>query len=71
LAILEKFCVPDIDLIKSFYDLASMLLYVGEHETADIFMDTGTTQGSALSLLLFILFINALLRLFDHSELHH
>ena len=32
---------------------------------------SGTAQGSALSPLLFILFINALLRLFDNSELHH
>jgi hypothetical protein len=55
----------------SFYDLASMRICVGEKDTADILMDTGTAQGSALSLLLFILFINALLRLFDHSELHH
>jgi hypothetical protein len=70
-AILEKFGVPDIDLLKNFYDLASMRLHVGVHETADVFMDTGTAQGSALSPLLFILFINALLRLFDNSELHH
>ena len=70
-AILEKFGVPDVDLLKSFYDLASMRVCVGEHETADIFMDTGTAQGSALSPLLFILFINALLRLLDQSELHH
>jgi hypothetical protein len=70
-AILEKFGVPDIDLLKSFYDLASMRLLVGTYETADIFMDTGTAQGSALSSLLFILFINALLRLFDNSELQH
>jgi hypothetical protein len=70
-AILEKFGVPDIDLLKNFYDLASMRLHDGAHETADVFMDTGTAQGSALSPLLFILFINALLRLFDNSELHH
>ena len=70
-AILEKFGVPDVDLLKSFYDLASMRVCVGEHKTADIFMDTGTAQGSALSPLLFILFINALLRLLDQSELHH
>jgi hypothetical protein len=67
-AILEKFGVPDIDLLKNFYDLASMRLHVGAHETADIFMDTGTAQGSALSPLLFILFINALLRFFDNQN---
>ena len=32
---------------------------------------SGTAQRSALSPLLFILFINALLRLLDQSELHH
>jgi len=70
-AILEKFGVPDIDLLKIFYDLASIWICVGEKETADVIMDTGTPEGSALSPMLFILFINALLRLFDHSELHH
>jgi hypothetical protein len=70
-AILEKFGVPDIDLLKNFYDLASMQLHVGTHETTDIFMDTGIAQGSVLSPLLFILCINALLRLFDNSELQH
>jgi hypothetical protein len=67
----KKFGVPDINLLKNFYDLASMRLHVGAHETADIFLDTGTAQGSALSPLLFILFINALLRLFDKSGLQH
>jgi hypothetical protein len=45
-----------------------MRICVGEKETADILMNTGTAQGSALSPLLFILFINALLRLFDQSS---
>jgi hypothetical protein len=68
---LEQFGVPDTNLLKSFYDLVSMQICVGENTTADIFMDTGTAQGSDLSPLLFILFINALLRLFDDPELHH
>ena len=49
----------------------SMRICAGAETSAGIFMDTGTAQGSALSPLLFILFINALLRLFDQSGVHH
>ena len=70
-AVLEKFGVPDIQLLKDFYDQASMRICAGAETSAGIFMDTGTAQGSALSPLLFILFINALLRLFDQSGVHH
>ena len=63
--------MPDVQLLKDFYDQAGMEVLLGKDTTAGIFMDTDTAQGSALSSLLFILFINALLRLFDGSGTHH
>ena len=39
--------------------------------TASIQLDTGTVQGSVLSPLLFVLFINALLRLLDATGITH
>ena len=70
-AILEHFGVPDIDLLKSFYEWSHMTVKVDDTLTADITMDTGTAQGSALSPLLFILMINALLRLLDKTGIQH
>ena len=42
-----------------------MQILVGNKSSVAIQLDTGTVQGAALSLLLFNLFINALLRLID------
>ena len=39
--------------------------------SAAIQLDTGTVQGSALSPLIFDLFINALLRLIDYTGISH
>jgi len=44
---------------------------VGSKSSAAIQLDTGTVQGSALSPLLFDLFINALLRLLDSTGISH
>jgi len=48
-----------------------MRLQVGGEGTAAIQLETGTVQGSVLSLLLFDLFINALLRLLDSTGISH
>ena len=70
-SILEKFGVPDISLLQSIYESSTMRVSVDAQDTADIFMDTGTAQGSALSPLLFDLFINALLRLLNATGTPH
>jgi len=44
---------------------------MGTESTAPIQLDTGTVQGSVLSPLLFILFLNALLRLLDATSITH
>jgi len=61
--ILESFGVPDVSLLSSIYEHSQMRIQVGSKSSAAIQLDTGTVQGSALSPLLFDLFINALLRL--------
>ena len=57
--ILEGFGVPDVSLLSH----STMRNQVGSKSSAAIQLDTGTVQGSALSPLLFDLFIHALLRL--------
>ena len=48
--------------LESIYDEASVRLAPNNHRNATITFDTGVCQGSVLSPLLFILFINALAR---------
>jgi len=48
-----------------------MRIQVGSKSSADIQLDTGTVQGSALSPLLFDLLINAILRLIDSTGIFH
>ena len=69
--ILEGFGVPDVSLLSSIYEHSTMRIQVGSKSSAAIQLDTGTVQGSALSLLLFDLFINALLRLLDSTGISH
>ena len=61
----------DVDLLKSLYESSTMTVMVGDTTSANIFMDTGTGQGSILSPLIFDLFINALLRLITSSGISH
>jgi len=69
--ILEGFGVPDVSLLSSIYEHSTMRIQVGSKSSAAIQLDTGTVQGSALSPLLFDLFINALLRLLDSTGISH
>jgi len=69
--ILEGFGVPDVSLPSSIYEHSTIRIQVGNKSSATIQLDTGTVQGSALSPLLFDLFINALLRLLDSTGISH
>jgi len=69
--ILEGFGVPGVWLLKNIYENSSMRVQVGGEDTAAIQLDTGTVQCSVLSLLLFDLFINALLRLLDSTGIRN
>jgi len=69
--ILEGFGVPDVSLLSSIYEDSTMRIQVGSKSSAAIQLDTGTVQGSALSPLLFDIFINALLRLLDSTGISH
>jgi len=69
--ILEGFGVPDVSLLSSTYEHSTMRIQVSSKSSAAIQLDTGTVQGSALSLLLLDLFINALLRLLDSTGISH
>ena len=68
--ILEGFGVPDVSLLSSIHEHSTMRIQVGSKSSAAIQLDTETVQGSALSPLLFNLFINALLRLLDSGISH-
>ena len=69
--ILEGFGVPDVSLLSSIYEHSTMRIQVGSKSSAAIQFHTGQVQGSALSPLLFDLFINALLRLLDSTGISH
>ena len=69
--ILQGLGLPDLSLLSSIYEHSTMRIHVGSKSSAAIQLDTGTVQGSALSPLLFDLFINALLRLLDSIGISH
>jgi len=58
---LYSFGIQDVSLLSSIYELSTMQILVGDKSSAAIQLDTGT----ALSSLLFDLFIDAFLQLLD------
>jgi len=63
--------VPDVDFLETLYSNSWMKIHVGSECTTPIQLDTGIVQGSVRSLLLFDLFLNALLRLLDATGTTH
>ena len=58
-------------LAKSLYSQNVSVTWAEKMDQKAIQLDTGTVQGSALSSLLFDLFINVLLRLLDSTGISH
>ena len=69
--ILAGFGVPVVSLLNSIHEHSTMRIKVGSKSLAASQLDTGTVQDSALSPLLFDLFLNALLRLLDSTGISH
>ena len=61
-AVMRAFQIPDVDLLEKLYQTTTVKM-AGDHNAATITFDTGVAQGSVLSPMLFIIFLNALLRL--------
>ena len=68
-AVMEELDIPDVDLLKALYANATVRLKPGRSDSnvdageATITFDTGVAQGSVLTPLLFLIFMNTLLRL--------
>jgi hypothetical protein len=58
---MRAYCIPYIDLLESLYKHWTVRMAPNDKQCAMITFDTGVTQGSALSPLLFLIFMNVLL----------
>jgi len=61
--VMNKFYIPDVDLLEQIYDSETVRLAPNDVESATITFDTGVVQGSITTLQLFNIFINALLQM--------
>ena len=64
---MEAYGIPDVDLLRGLYDNSTVRLLPNDASSATIVFDTGVAQGSALSPLLFLIFMNALLGLLTET----
>jgi hypothetical protein len=68
-AVMEELNIPDVDFLKGLYANVTVRLKPGGGQSkadaggSTVTFDTGVAQGSALSPLLFLIFMNTLLRL--------
>jgi hypothetical protein len=62
-AVLRAYGIPDVDLLMSLYEYSTVRMAPNDPQCATITFDTGVAQGSALSPLLFLIFMNTLLGL--------
>ena len=73
--IMKEAGIPDVDLLENLYANSTVQLHEVGGTGATVTFDTGVAQGSALSPLLFIIFMNILLRLLTNTGLaeniHH
>ena len=65
--VMEAYGIPDVDLLRGLYDNSTVRLSPNDASSATIVFDTGVAQGSALSPLLFLIFMNALLGLLTET----
>ena len=65
--VMEAYGIPDVDLLKGLYQNSTVRLSPNDTANATIVFDTGVAQGSALSPLLFLIFMNALLGLLTET----
>jgi len=59
-AVMRAYGIPDVDLLMSLYEHSTVRMAPNDPQCATITFDTGVAQGSALSPLLFLIFMNAL-----------
>ena len=62
-AVMRAYGIPDVDLLMSLYEHSTVRMAPNDPQCATITFDTEVAQGSALSPLLFLIFMNALLGL--------
>jgi hypothetical protein len=62
-AVMRAYGIPDVDLLMSLYEHSTVRMAPNDLQCSTITFDTGVAQGSALSPLLFLIFMNTLLGL--------